>query len=83
MDTDDLHVALYRMGRNIPTELIRFGGALSDAEFLNDGWRYFLERPEKWSSEYAIWRDTGKPSEGDGAKWDEFCAKVDALETWA
>jgi hypothetical protein len=79
----DPHEHLRDMSRAVPGELISFGRALSDAEFLNDGWAYFLSRAEKWSSEYALWLDAGRPHEGDGRQWDVFCDQLVALEPYA
>lgn len=77
----DTHEHLKAMAAQVPAELVRFGSALADAEFLNDGWAYFLEKPEKWSSEYALWVNAGRPSEGDGHSWDVWCDQLVELES--
>lgn len=59
------HSELRSMSREVPDVLIRFGRALDAAGRgpAVDGWPYFLERSEKWSSEYVAWIDAGQPDD--------------------
>lgn len=66
---------LREMSHRVPGRLVSFGRALEEADYLADGWPYFLERADKWSDEYAAWCNLGMPREGDRS-WHEWVAAM-------
>ena len=77
MDTELAELLVRGMGQRVPSKLIDFGKALADAYgWDNDTWAYFLEKPWKWSSEYAAWASADYPQEGD-LEFDDFVAAIE------
>ena len=69
---------LAQMGQRVPSKLIDFGAALSDADYLSDSWPYFLGKPEKWAPEYTEWANLDYPRDGD-EEWDAFLTALDKI----
>jgi len=70
---------LKQMGQRVPSKLIDFGRALDS--WLSTGefeWPYFLDKPYKWSAEYAAWANADYPQEHE-VGWEEFMQAMDAL----
>jgi hypothetical protein len=71
---------LKRMGNRVPSKLIDFGRALETylAGSADFEWRYFLDKPWKWSEEYVAWANADYPQEGDEG-WEDFDRAMEVI----
>jgi hypothetical protein len=76
MDTTLEERALLLVRKRVPRVLLDFGRALEAADALPDGWPYFLERTEKFATEYALWLRNGAPAGPGDEGWQTFLAEL-------